>query len=64
MMSQRVPNSLSTYKKVLKRIDHDAIPFSLRADFVFAIKENPELEDLKTQMDSKSQIYKALNQKK
>lgn len=64
MMSQRVPNSLSTYKKVLKRIDHDAIPFSLRADFVFAIKENPELEDLKTQMDPKSQIYKALNQKR
>lgn len=64
LMAVRVPNSLTTYKKILERIDHDAIPFSLRAEFTFAIKENPELESLKSLLNPKSQIYKALTPKK
>lgn len=64
LMAQKVPNSVSSYKKVLRQIDHSEIPFSLRNEFDFAQKENPEMEPIRKLFNPESKIFKALNPKK
>lgn len=65
MMGQKIPNSITSYKKVVGQIgDHDSIPFSLRSDIQLAAKSNPEVQELDKIFQTNSQIYKALNQKK
>ncbi len=64
LMSQKIFNSINSYKKIIGKIDHAKIPFSLAQNFQLASKLNPEIESLFKIFDSNSQIGKSFKQKK
>jgi hypothetical protein len=63
LMSQKITNSVESYRRVILQVDHDKIPFSLQNDFKLALKNNSEISSILEMFNKKSQIYKALNPK-
>lgn len=63
MMAQRIPNCETAYAKVIKQIDHQKVPFSLRNELLTAKNANDSVSDIISLFRPESQIGKALKQK-
>ena len=63
LIAQKAPESIMSYSRVVKQINNDLIPFSLRNEIKLAEKKNPEIKVLYKLYASTSSIYKGLNQK-
>lgn len=63
LIAQKAPESIASYSRVVKQINNDLIPFSLRNEIKLAEKKNPEIKALYKLYVSTSKIYKGLNQK-
>jgi len=64
MMAQEIPDSFVSYKRVIKQVDNNKIPFSIGNQIKLAITSNPKIDVINKLFDSKSSIYKRLNPKK
>jgi hypothetical protein len=63
LMSQLIPNSIESYKRIIKQIDHTNIPFSLKNEFQLALKKDKKIESIFQLFKSDSQIGRAFKQK-
>lgn len=63
-IAQNGSTCLESYGRVIKKIDHSKIPFSLRNELQLAEKNNPAISTLYNLFDSNSQISKALKNSK
>ncbi|WP_428327878.1 KAP family P-loop NTPase fold protein [Mucilaginibacter sp.] len=61
-MQQKIPNSIATYTRVIKQIDHKVIPHHLHNQLKTAITKNAEVKSIVTLFGSDSKIGKALKQ--
>ncbi len=61
-MQQKIPNSITTYTRVIKQIDHKVIPHHLHNQLKTAVAKNAEVKSIVTLFGSDSKIGKALKQ--
>ncbi|MFY0689687.1 MAG: NTPase [Cyclobacteriaceae bacterium] len=64
LMSNYIPESVDSYIRLLKHIDNNKIPFSLRNSFQLAEKVNPDISQVYLKFESGTEIHKGLNPKK
>ena len=62
-IAQKVPLSMQSYSNVIQKIDHSNIPFSLSNHFELAENHNPDIKNLYSMFNPKSNIGKRLNKK-
>lgn len=60
IMSQKGSGSIEAYGRVIKKVDNNKIPFSLRNEFQLAEKKNNAINTVYEMFDSSSQISKGL----
>lgn len=63
LMAQKAPDVIVSYSRVIKQINNDLIPFSLRNEIKLAEKKNDAVKALYNLFSKKSEIYKGLNPK-
>lgn len=63
MMAQNSTNSLESYKRIIKKIDNNKIPWSLSNELKLAANTNDNIKSLYSLFDKDSDIKKALNRK-
>lgn len=63
LMSQKAPDIIVSYSRVVRQVNNDLIPFSLRNEIKLAEKKNDTVKALYKLYDKKSAIYKGLNPK-
>lgn len=63
MMGQNFINSLETYKRIIKKVDNNKIPWSLNNELKLASNTNENIKSLFDLFDKDSKIMKALNRK-
>lgn len=63
LMAQKSPDVIVSYSRVIKQINNDLIPFSLRNEIKLAEKKNDTVKALYKLYEKNSAIYKGLNQK-
>lgn len=63
LMAQKAPDVIVSYSRVIKQINNDLIPFSLRNEIKLSEKKNDTVKALYKLYDKNSAIYKGLNQK-
>ena len=64
MMSEECPNIIESYTRVIRKIDNNQIPFSLRHNLKLAAAKNIEIEQLYNIFDKGSNIFKAIKDNK
>ena len=64
MMAENIEGVLNSYGRIIKQVDNELIPFSLRNEFQLAEKKNPAINSLYQLFKTGSKIHKALNPKK
>lgn len=64
MMTENIEGVLNSYGRIIRQVDNELIPFSLRNEFQLAEKKNPLINSLYTVFKTGSKIHKALNPKK
>lgn len=64
LMAQKISFSIPSYKRIIKRVDHESIPFSLRNEFILAEKKNPDIKSIYSIFNVNSKISKSLINKK
>ena len=63
LMAQKAPDIIVSYSRVIKQINNDLIPFSLRNEIKLAEKKNDTVKVLYKLYEKNSAIYKGLNPK-
>jgi predicted KAP-like P-loop ATPase len=63
LMAQKTQGSIQSYSRVIKQIDHDKIPFSLRHELLQAKSKNNDVQGVIKLFKPASQIGKALKDK-
>lgn len=58
------PNIIEAYKRTIKKVDNNKIPFNLHNDYKLVESRNPEIKTLYKIFTKESQIYKAINNDK
>lgn len=63
MMAQNIRGIIQSYSRILKQIDHEKIPFSLRNELLLAKTKNASIQTVMDLFATDSKIGKALKQK-
>jgi predicted KAP-like P-loop ATPase len=63
LMAQKAPDIIVSYSRVIKQINNDLIPFSLRNEIKLAENKNDTVKALYKLYEKNSAIYKGLNPK-
>ncbi|WP_128331124.1 P-loop NTPase fold protein [Apibacter sp. HY039] len=63
MMAQNSTEALDAFKRVIKKIDHNKIPWNLANELKLAANSNENIKSLYSLFDKNSSINKALNRK-
>lgn len=63
LMAQNSANSLESYKRIIKKVDNNKIPWSLSNELKLAANSNENIKSLYNLFDKNSDIHKALNRK-
>jgi len=61
LMSEKCPNVIEAYKRAIKNVDNNQIPFSLAQNFKLIESKNIDVKKLYKVFDKDSQIYNAIN---
>ena len=61
MMSEQCPDVIKSYTRVIKKIDNNKIPFSLRQNLKLASVKNIEVENIYKIFKKGSNIFNAIN---
>jgi hypothetical protein len=61
LIAGNCPNIIEAYKRVIKKVDNNKIPFNLHNDYRLVESRNPEIKTLYKIFTKESQIYKAIN---
>lgn len=64
LIAGNCPNIIEAYKRVIKKVDNNKIPFNLHNDYKLVESRNPEIKTLYKIFTKESQIYKAINNDK
>jgi predicted KAP-like P-loop ATPase len=64
LIAGNCPNIIEAYKRVIKKVDNNKIPFNLHNDYKLVESRNPEIKTLYKIFTKESQIYKAINDDK
>lgn len=61
LIAENCPNVIDAYKRVISKVEHNTIPFSLHNDYKLAESRNSEIKSLYKIFKKDSQIYNAIN---
>lgn len=64
LIAGNCPNIIEAYKRTIKKVDNNKIPFNLHNDYKLVESRNPEIKTLYKIFTKESQIYKAINNDK